>query len=130
MRIMKNLPTLAFHGCGLIVRSRGAVRGTGTVVQLRRGLGARLAVIGQGSETGAAGGVAGATAALLHVVIVPRGAAGLTGAIQDQVQEAASWNHILFTQLFKEYSLILLGNMFIFHFPIDRYIRHSIYVYS
>ena len=101
---MKSLLTLAFHGCGLIVGAGGAVRGTGTVIQLGRGLRACLAVVGQGSETGAAGGVAGATAALLHVVVEPRGAAGLTGAVQDQVQEAASWNHILFTELFKEYS--------------------------
>ena len=111
---------MAFHGCGLVVGAGGAVRGTGPVVQLGRGLGARLAVVGQGPETGAAGVVAGAAAAILHVVIVPRGAAGLTGAVQDQVQEAASWNHIRFTQLFREYSLKLLGNTFIFHFPIDK----------
>lgn len=81
---------LAFHGCRLVVCARGAVFGAPAVVQFGSGIGARLAVVGQGPETSAAGGVAGATAVLLHVIIVPRGATGLTGSVQDQVEEAAS----------------------------------------
>lgn len=81
--------TLTFQCFRFIVGTSGAVFGACSLIKFGAKCQAGVAVICQGPRTAATCRVALATAALIHVLIVPRGTACLTHTVQNQVKEAA-----------------------------------------
>lgn len=80
---------LAFHSRAFIVSPCWTVSGAHALVKLGGERRARFTVVSQWPGAAGTCGVALATAALLHVLIVTHGAAGSAHAIQNQIKETA-----------------------------------------